>query len=47
MLGELIDKVYEGSAMGVALQALSHSRATPEEIAEARALLDRLERRHN
>ena len=47
MLGELIEKVYEGSAMGVALQALSHSRATPEEIAEARALLDRLERRHN
>ena len=47
MLGELIDKVYEGSAMGVALQALSHSRATPEEIAEARALLDRLERRRN
>jgi predicted transcriptional regulator len=47
MLGELIEKVYEGSAMGVALQALSHSRATPEEIAEARALLDRLERRRN
>jgi predicted transcriptional regulator len=47
MLGDLIEKVYEGSAMGVALQALSHSRATPEEIAEARALLDRLERRHN
>lgn len=47
MLGELIEKVYEGSAMGVALQALSHSRATPEEIAEARALLDRLERRRD
>ena len=47
MLGELIDKVYEGSAMGVALQALSHSRATPEEIVEARALLDRLERRRD
>lgn len=47
MLGELIEKVYEGSAMDVALQALSHSRATPEEIAEARALLDRLERRRN
>ncbi|MFM9059813.1 MAG: BlaI/MecI/CopY family transcriptional regulator [Planctomycetaceae bacterium] len=47
MLGELIEKVYEGSAMGVALQALSHGRATPEEIAEARALLDRLERRQS
>jgi BlaI family transcriptional regulator, penicillinase repressor len=44
LLGELIDKVYEGSAMRVALQALARGRATPEEIAEARALLDRLEK---
>lgn len=47
LLTDLIEKVYEGSAMGVALQALGQSRATPEEIAEARALLDRLERRSN
>jgi len=45
LLGELIDKVYEGSAMGVALQALARGRATPEEIAAARALLDRLEQK--
>lgn len=44
LLGDLIDKVYEGSAMAVAIQALSHGRATPEEIAEARALLARLEK---
>jgi len=30
--------------MRVALQALARGRATPEEIAEARALLDRLEK---
>mgnify|MGYP006273907085 FL=1 len=45
MLGELIDKVYEGSAMSVALQALARGRASPDEIAAARALLDRLEQR--
>ena len=45
MLGELIDKVYEGSAMSVALQALARGRASPDEIATARALLDRLEQR--
>ena len=45
MLGELIDKVYEGSAKSVALQALARGRASPDEIAAARALLDRLEQR--
>lgn len=45
MLGELIDKVYEGSAISVALQALARGRASPDEIAAARALLDRLEQR--
>lgn len=45
LLSDLIDSVYEGSAMSVALQALGQSRAAPEEIAAARALLDKLERR--
>jgi predicted transcriptional regulator len=45
LLSELIDSVYEGSAMSVALQALGQSRAAPEEIAAARAMLDELERR--
>jgi BlaI family penicillinase repressor len=44
MLGELIDKVYNGSAMSVALQALARGRASTDEIAAARALLDRLEK---
>ncbi len=45
LLADLIDSVYEGSAMSVALQALGQSRAAPEEIAAARAMLDVLERR--
>ena len=45
LLSDLIDSVYEGSAMSVALQALGQSQAAPEEIAAARAMLDELERR--
>ncbi len=43
MLGELIEKVYEGSAMSLVLQALSSSRATKEERDEVRRLLDEME----
>lgn len=44
-LGDLIDKVYEGSAMSLVLQALARGKASKEEIAEARKLLDELEGR--
>src|SRR5437764_3442113 len=43
MLSELIEKVYEGSAMSLVLQALSSSKATKEEIDEVRRLLDEME----
>jgi BlaI family penicillinase repressor len=43
MLSELIEKVYEGSAMSLVLQALSSSRATKEECDEVRRLLDEME----
>ena len=43
MLGEIIEKVYEGSAMSLVLQALSSSRATREERDEVRRLLDEME----
>ena len=43
MLGELIDKVYEGSAMSLVLQALSASQPTQEELDEVRRLLDQME----
>ena len=39
-LNELIEKVYDGSAMSLVLQALATGTASQEEIAEARRLLD-------
>lgn len=47
LLTELIDKVYDGSAMSLVLQALSGSRASKEEIAEARRLLDALDEKRS
>jgi BlaI family transcriptional regulator, penicillinase repressor len=43
MLRDLIDKVYDGSAMSLVLQALSTGKATPAELAEIRQLLDQME----
>ena len=42
-LSDLIEKVYDGSAMSLVLQALAGGKATKEEIVEARRLLDELE----
>jgi len=43
ILDDLIEKVYEGSAMALVLQALSSGKATKEELDEIRRLLDRME----
>ena len=43
MLGDLIDKVYDGSALSLVMQALSSRRSSPEELAEIRRILDQLE----
>lgn len=43
MLGDLIEKVYDGSAHSLVLQALSARKATPDELAEVRQILDELE----
>ena len=43
MLNEFIQKVYEGSAASVALQALSSKKASKEDMAKIRELLDELE----
>ena len=40
---ELIEKVYDGSAMSLVLQALASGRASKQEIEEARKLLDEME----
>ena len=43
MLGNLIDKVYDGSALSLVMQALSSTRANSEELAEIRRIVDQLE----
>jgi BlaI family transcriptional regulator, penicillinase repressor len=42
-LRELIEKVYDGSAMSLVLQALAGGKASQREIDEARELLDEME----
>ena len=44
-LSELIEKVYEGSAMSLVLQALAGGRASKAELEEARRLLDEMEKK--
>jgi predicted transcriptional regulator len=44
-LNELIEKVYEGSAMSLVLQALAGGKASQDEIDQARKLLDEMEER--
>ncbi len=43
MLGDLIDKVYDGSALSLVLQALASGKASPDELAEVRRMVDELE----
>lgn len=44
MLNDLIEKVYDGAAMSLVLQALAAStQATKEELDEVRRLLDQME----
>ena len=43
MLGDLIDKVYDGSALSLVMQALAASKASPEDLAEVRRMVDELE----
>ncbi len=47
MLRDLIDKAYDGSALSLVMQALSSSRASAEELAEVRRMVDELEGRRS
>lgn len=47
MLRDLIDKVYDGAAMSLVLQALSSTTATQDEIDEVRRLLDAMEEKQD
>lgn len=43
LVKNLVDKVYDGAAMSLVLHALRSSKASPEELAEVRRLLDEME----
>jgi BlaI family penicillinase repressor len=43
LVRDLLDRAFEGSATRLVMRALSSRSATPEELAEIRELLDRLE----
>ncbi len=43
MLGDLIQRAYDGSAGSLVLQALASQKASPEELTEIRRLLNEIE----
>jgi predicted transcriptional regulator len=43
-VGHLLDRAFSGSAQKLVLQALSAKKATREELAEIRKLLEKMER---
>lgn len=45
LVGHLLERAFNGSARKLVLQALSATRATPEELAEIRRLLAEMEER--
>jgi predicted transcriptional regulator len=44
LVGDLLQKAFDGSAKKLVLQALSSERATASELSEIRRMLDELER---
>lgn len=47
MLSDLIEKVYDGAAMSLVLQALASSAATKDERDEVRRMLDQMEEKQS
>ena len=43
LVGHLLERAFSGSAQKLVMQALSAKKATPEELAEIRRLLDQME----
>ena len=43
LVGDLVDRAFEGSAAKLAMRALAHKPTSREELDEVRKLLDRLE----
>lgn len=44
LVGELVDRAFEGSALGLVMQALAARPATPDELRQIRALIDQHKR---
>jgi predicted transcriptional regulator len=44
LLGDLLERAFNGSATKLVMQALSSEKASPEELTEIRRMLDKLER---
>jgi BlaI family penicillinase repressor len=47
MLSDLIEKVYDGAAMSLVLQALASTAATKDELDEVRRMLDQMEEKQS
>lgn len=47
LVGDLIRRAFGGSARKLVMQALASERASVEELAEIRSLLDRLQQQHD
>ena len=45
LLGHLLERAFGGSAMSLVMQALAAKKATPQELAEIRKMLDDFEKR--
>jgi predicted transcriptional regulator len=43
LVGDLVDRVFGGSAARMVMQALATKKANPEELAEIRHMLDEFE----
>lgn len=43
LVGDMLERVFQGSAAQMVLQAVSHKRATKRELAEIRRMLDEYE----
>jgi predicted transcriptional regulator len=42
LVKDLVDKVYDGAAMSLVLHSLTRTKASPEELAEVRRLLNEM-----
>jgi predicted transcriptional regulator len=45
LVGDLLERAFEGSAQRLVMQALSTKKVTPAELAQIRELIDKIERR--